>query len=1599
MDNKQVEAQFLTKGNVYDCIVKYFCKGEKGLEVVVEVECGAPFKAIGHIKRENVCWNTNCNINDILYVGELIKARYEGIENEDLEFNHKALTDKPYDDSLYDLSTEELLKTIGVDSPIVIGCSKKSKYMFLENLYSADSSKKGTILIDPFLGKNISALVGNSNIEEGNYYKAQIELMSKVKRMERNQLFQFSVKTIQPIDNPYKEDVELTFKKQTSPSSNSSIANLLDEVGQNMYSSKDRMFFELLQNADDSSCKDGVSINIGKKDEYLIISHNGNCFSKSDFESITSAAKSTKTASKKKTGYKGIGFKSVFTNSQQVLIKSGGYQFEFNKDYPMFNDFDQFYFAVNDADTVEEQNKFLSKYASEKASFNGVKDIPWQLLPIWFEALPQELQKSQFDHVPCANVNIALKVGNKSILEYQKSIDALFQKPKFMLFLRNTKQIGICFDKECKHISKEDDGDFVLLKNSFGKIPVAKFLKKNFDAVPVSDEAFEEAEVEITKREKTNARGEKETKFYTGEEEVPDIPDRIASADNTTITFVAEVNAKDKVIAIKPNTTTSFYAFLPMNEQRFRFPFYINADFVLTSNREQLQGENPWNHYLMYQIGKCMVDWVAELATKNQPEYLNLLVSELFDEDASDTKELAHRFNSAYKQALEETPLVLNQSGDVVKTSEIMIDQSGLSAIIGADLFCQIMDNDKQLPSKDIDCNILCENLFGVEEVDDEDILCKICNESVHPIVDWFETAEEQSKTKFYNYLIDRRNIRPLTNNIDSIIKQLPIFKFGSETLSIDDLDDNDDYIIIIPKLKAIVPVLSKIGFVCSNMIDIQKHALKDYLSIYMPSDKDIFDKIVENDNLGSLCAEDKLKLFSTLKTLGNITNKVQLFANRKGELKPLSELMHDTAATRWLDEFAIDDKEYNQMLDANMVSANEVFEEIIVPNYAEILNGGVRLQDIFAIYRDQWTSGFTKKLIGDDDVETDLILPIVEMADQSAKIEFLDSSRSTLNLTVGKQYADKSVETRIIKMAAEVYGKEARDKFAQNSISINGESINEYAVSDDVLIKLEDKQYKMSLSDILPEYKGKSDVITQIFSQFKGVIKPVLESVFDLKPMSEKSIYDKISLSDCKTPTNSTNVFQYLFMVSYYRKRYNNCFNCLTIDNGNFDFVHKLLNVCFKSHITALKAEFSNLLKFHYFPNTYILNNEQLDVCLLKWADNVDKKRFLIEMGALGEDSDRIALRKAFLNNEKYNVDSLSLDTNEVKCFLDWALSKTKGETYKRSNQVTILKSMFSSLQNSSYKKYGYFTDKLNTAKEWEDERYQKWGKFVIKLYDGLMPYGGIYKGYQLFDAPKGDYYYYNTTLYVNKQKEIASILCEVINDSHVSFTKDDYNALFMVSVDALKEKDEEIKKLKEEITLLKSGCLSLRNEDGVIDNATASLGYASGLSKEQQIEANKEAKVAARKCLERLGYHFPENMQEYSTIDGVTKDNTEYPLVVKSYINQNADFRIGANEWLQLQKPNSILLVYGGGDQVGFLNFYDMIKSKDLLTISFDTQNIDKENLLDNFASLLHYFKDVHFNLNSVKQYPVSSELESLCFQEKRTESDLSSDSDSFL
>ena len=76
--------------------------------------------------------------------------------------------------------------------------------------------------------------------------------------------------------------------------------------------------------------------------DYLIFIHDGKSFDLKDFDAITSMANSRKSDDNSKTGYKGIGFKSVFTDSLQVFIKTGGFFFSFDKTSELFDDFEGF---------------------------------------------------------------------------------------------------------------------------------------------------------------------------------------------------------------------------------------------------------------------------------------------------------------------------------------------------------------------------------------------------------------------------------------------------------------------------------------------------------------------------------------------------------------------------------------------------------------------------------------------------------------------------------------------------------------------------------------------------------------------------------------------------------------------------------------------------------------------------------------------------------------------------------------------------------------------------------------------------------------------------------------------------------------------------------------------------------------------------------------------------------------------------------------------------------------------------------------------------------------------------------------------------------
>jgi len=189
--------------------------------------------------------------------------------------------------------------------------------------------------------------------------------------------------------------------------------------------------------------------------------------------------------------------------------------------------------------------------------------------------------------------------------------------------------------------------------------------------------------------------------------------------------------------------------------------------------------------------------------------------------------------------------------------------------------------------------------------------------------------------------------------------------------------------------------------------------------------------------------------------------------------------------------------------------------------------------------------------------------------------------------------------------------------------------------------------------------------------------------------------------------------------------------------------------------------------------------------------------------------------------------------------------------------------------------------------------------------------------------------------------------------------------------------------------------------DEITAIGDTTIAIDYDNDISVSDQKEANREAKEIVKERLEKDGFSFTKGIDGYSTVDGVIKGSTEYPLVVKSYKYQGAPLKIGANEWIQLMKPNAMFWVHFGNRKIGCLNLYDLLRKQDKLSLSFSTENLDFENRLESFADILHYFKNVHFDFNSIRpdNYSTAENLNNYRFNQRRNETDLSSDSDENL
>lgn len=828
-----------------------------------------------------------------------------------------------------------------------------------------------------------------SKFIDGHYYKVDLDFTDNPK--SKNTPYSLGIKKITPLDQTViknhlegssneellkkvfylksfiekdasKEHIRLRFERLNNPEANKIIANLMREIGKGMYSSKQRMIFELLQNADDAPGKEKVEFHIDTNGDYFFVMHDGAPFSKDDVEAITSAAESTKRKDKKKTGYKGIGFKSAFTDSTEVWLKSSGYQFAFIRESPLFDDFESFYFTTSDYQKypglIADHRK---KYQKDIATYDSSTDIPWQVIPIWQDNLPSEFTDSNFNNFNNP-VQFALKVGTTNIYTddgYLAAIDNIVKRPQFLLFLRNTSKFRSPKNKVT--VTRTDNGHLINIEKStveyignegIQKQDILEYTKQIYSDIKVTNDAFSTLNIGLRKIVEKNDLNEDTYHFVdVDDNKIETIPPKLASATETEISF--GISLVDNKISPEKEYTkrlpkySSLFTYLPMEDTRFQLPFLVNADFVPSSDRQRIQGDNLWNKYIMIKVSEKHVDTLAFYATEFiennsvNGSYLSLLLINLLPEDDT-AQQIIESYNHQYLEQLEIQEIVVNDNNETQLLSETILDNSGLIELFGQNIFYEIIDTDKRLPHSNLDASYLKNyEYLDVEIIDLEELAEKITPEICESL------GEVIAKKSLYDKPELLKWLNKLVNHIPDDFGKIPFIVHNNALFSLERLVAEDDAWLINKKTLEYEELIKSLGY---NTINLN---LADYLNInsylltfngYINDKNLAYDRISVNSNLCNLPVLTKIKLIEFLQKSDFMVGvgetkyfgELELFADENGNARPLRKLIsrQEEIEAISINQFRVTKNEYSSFSDAleqELIAKDEVFTSFIL--------------------------------------------------------------------------------------------------------------------------------------------------------------------------------------------------------------------------------------------------------------------------------------------------------------------------------------------------------------------------------------------------------------------------------------------------------------------------------------------------------------------------------------------------------------------------------------------------------------------------------------------------------------------------------------------
>ncbi|EFW99767.1 hypothetical protein CMQ_85 [Grosmannia clavigera kw1407] len=360
-----------------------------------------------------------------------------------------------------------------------------------------------------------------------------------------------------------RRDIEEAFLKKDLMIGSSVIT-----LAKNLYTSKARFIFELLQNADDNSYTHAAASHVDPyvsfrvHSDRVVIECNEDGFNSANLKAICSIGQSSKMGAQGYIGEKGIGFKSVFMAASKVHIQSGAFSFSF----------------------------------THRPGDSGMGMIS----PVWEEP-GEELQP----HL--TRITLFLHGGGdgEKHAQIQDAIATQFQELQetFLLFMRNLRSIRVAFfddggakTESCTYLIKRPQTDMAILKRTWathGSKETSEEISKHFYVVT-------HQATDLTMNEnRTYSEAEKASGAYTTSQVVLAFP---LSAESTPILEEQDL-----------------FVFLPV--RKYGFNFIIQADFVTDANRQDIVTDSVRNARLMNSVAEGFCKAMLRVSKQDSLRY------------------------------------------------------------------------------------------------------------------------------------------------------------------------------------------------------------------------------------------------------------------------------------------------------------------------------------------------------------------------------------------------------------------------------------------------------------------------------------------------------------------------------------------------------------------------------------------------------------------------------------------------------------------------------------------------------------------------------------------------------------------------------------------------------------------------------------------------------------------------------------------------------------------------------------------------------------------------------------------------------------------